>query len=402
MLFAYKAIDNNGRETEGSIDALNVDVAISSLQRRGLVVSTINEADRKSFFDRDFALFESVSNKDVVILSRQIATLFEAQVSALRTFRMLSAETPNRALAKKLVQVTDDLQGGSPISKALGKHPDVFTPFYTNMVRSGEESGKLNAVFLYLADYLDRNYELTSKAKNALIYPAFVIFTFVAVMVLMLTLVIPKISQILVESGQEIPLYTKVVIGISTFLTDYGIFFLALIILAGFVLYRFSHTTKGAQSLSFFKLTFPYIGDLFRKLYLARITDNLSTMLSSGIPIVRAMEITSEVVDNKIYGDLLKGAAEKVRAGSALSDALPRSQEVPGVVVQMIKVGEESGELDSILKTLAKFYDREVANAVDTLVDLIEPIMIVLLGLGVGTLLASVLIPIYNITNNIQ
>ncbi|MEK7567721.1 MAG: type II secretion system F family protein [Patescibacteria group bacterium] len=402
MLFNYKAVDSNGRENEGSIDALNVDVAISSLQRRSLVVSSIREVGGKKLFDTDFALFEHISNKDVVILSRQIATLFDAQVSALRTFRMLSSEAANPALGKRLAEITDDIQAGSPISKALSKHPDVFTPFYTNMIKSGEESGKMNEVFQYLADYLDRNYELTSKAKNALIYPAFVIFTFLSVMILMLTLVIPKISQILVESGQEIPIYTKIVIGLSSFLIDYGIFLAALLVLGGFVFYRFANTSKGSLSLSFFKLSIPYIGDLYRKLYLARITDNLSTMLASGIPIVRAMEITSDVVDNRIYQDILKEAASRVRAGSSLSDSLPRSQEIPGVVVQMVKVGEESGELDSILKTLAKFYEREVSTAVDTLVDLIEPAMIVLLGLGVGTLLAAVLIPIYNITGNIQ
>ncbi len=402
MLFNYKAVDGNGRENEGSIDALNVDVAISSLQRRGLVVSSIRETGGKKLFDTDFALFEHISNKDVVILSRQIATLFDAQVSALRTFRMLSSEASNPALGKRLAEITDDIQAGSPISKALSKHPDVFTPFYTNMIKSGEESGKMNEVFQYLADYLDRNYELTSKAKNALIYPGFVIGTFVAVMVLMLTLVIPKISQILVESGQEIPLYTKIVIGLSSFLIDYGIFLAALVVLAGFVFYRFANTSKGSLSLSFFKLSVPYVGDLYRKLYLARITDNLSTMLASGIPIVRAMEITSEVVDNRIYQDILKEASNRVKAGSSLSDSLPRGVEIPGVVIQMVKVGEESGELDSILKTLAKFYEREVSTAVDTLVDLIEPVMIVLLGLGVGTLLASVLIPIYNITGNIQ
>jgi type IV pilus assembly protein PilC len=402
MLFNYKAIDGSGAESNGAIDALNVDVAISSLQRRGLVVSSINEAEKKGFLEGDFALFESVSNKDIVILSRQISTLFEAQVSALRTFRMLAAETPNRVLAKKLAVITDDLQAGSSISKALGKHPDAFSPFYVNMVRSGEESGKLNDVFNYLADYLDRNYELTSKAKNALIYPAFVIFTFIAVMVLMLTLVIPKISSILTDSGQAIPAYTRAVIAISSFLVNYGLIFAALIIFMGFVLYRYAKTSTGSIALSSFKLGFPYVGDLYKKLYLARITDNLSTMLSSGIPIVRALEITADVVDNKIYQDIIHAAVDKVRAGSALSDAFPRTPEVPGVVVQMMRVGEESGELDSILKTLAKFYDREVANAVDTLVDLIEPVMIVMLGLGVGTLLASVLIPIYNITNNIQ
>src|SRR5262249_15645189 len=161
-----------------------------------------------------------------VILSRQIATLFEAQVSALRIFRLLAAEVDNKYLADILTAVADDLQGGRPISKALARHPKAFSPFYVNMVRSGEESGKLSQTFVYLADYLDRTYEVINKAQNALIYPAFVVVTFVVVMSLMLTMVIPSISKILVDSGSDIPIYTKIVIGLSQFLVNYGAFFL--------------------------------------------------------------------------------------------------------------------------------------------------------------------------------
>ena len=402
MLFKYEAIDKTGRESNGSIDALNSDLAINSLQRRGLIISSIEEdTGDKPFLERDLSLFQGVSNKDIVILSRQIATLFDSQVSALRIFRMLSSENDNPKLARKLADVTDQLQGGSAISLALSKHPDVFSGFYVNMVKSGEESGKLSEVFLYLADYLDRNYEVTSKVKNALVYPAFVIFTFFAVMVLMLTMVIPKISGILRESGQAIPVYTKVVLALSDFFKDYWIFMLGALVLLGFFLARFFMTERGRVSLDSLKVSIPYVGDLFKKLYLDRITDNLSTMLSSGIPIVRAIEITGDVVDNYVYRDILRGVADRVKNGATLSDSLPKSPEIPGIVVQMARVGEEAGELDKILKTLAKFYNREVTNAVDTLVSLIEPAMIVLLGLGVGTLLASVLIPIYNITSNI-
>src|SRR5262245_20449665 len=218
MLFNYKAIDSTGAEKSGSIDAVNVDVAINSLQRRGLIISEIKSAeDEGGLLSRNLTIFQRVSNKDVVILSRQMSTLFSAQVSALRIFRLLSTEAENPALQTILSEVADDLQGGSSISKALSKHPKVFSPFYVNMVKAGEESGKLDETFVYLADYLDRNYAVTSKAKNALIYPAFVIFTFVVVMVLMLTLVIPKISAILESAGQTVPIYTRIVIGMSTF-----------------------------------------------------------------------------------------------------------------------------------------------------------------------------------------
>lgn len=402
MLFTYTAVSSEGKESTGSIDAVSMDVAIGSLQRRGLVISSIAPAaEGGSFWEKNITLFSRVPAKDIVILSRQLATLFEAQVSALRIFRLLAEESPNRTLRATLAEISGDLQGGMSISNALGKHPDVFSSFYVNMVRSGEEAGKLDETFLYLADYLDRTYEIASKARNALIYPAFVVSTFIVVMILMLTLVIPRISAILLESGQEIPFYTSVVIGISDFFVRYGIFLALLAAVGGFFLWRFSRTDRGAVTLDAVKLSVPYLGELYRKLYLSRISDNLSTMLGSGISVVRAVEITATVVGSPVYASLLTSAVESIKGGSTVSESLSRSSEFPGIMVQMIRVGEETGEVGSILKTLARFYHREVTNAVDTLVDLIEPVMIVALGLGVGVLLASVLIPIYNVSSSI-
>jgi len=401
MLFNYKALDAQGQEQDGSIEALNNDVAISSIQRRGLVITEIRSAEASQGLNTRIKWLERVSNKDVVILSRQIATLFAAQVSALRVFRLLGGETENKVLGEKISEVADDIQAGASISKALSKHPKVFTTFYVNMVRAGEESGKLDQTFMYLADYLDRNYAVSSKAKNALIYPAFVVFTFVAVMVLMLTLVIPKISTIITESGQEIPIYTRVVIGFSDFLVNYGVLFLIAIIILGFFIFKNGQGEKGALMMDSAKLSLPYIGTLYKKLYLSRISDNMNTLLVSGIPMIKAIELTSDVVDSKVYQEVLKNAMEKVKGGRPLSEALSVSPEIPSIMIQMAKIGEETGELGSILDTLAKFYQREVVNAVDTLVDLIEPVMIVALGLGVAFLLASVLIPIYNISASI-
>ncbi len=402
MLFKYKALNESGAETEGSIDAINIDIAISSLQRRGFVITTIKPADGDGgFFKRDLALFDRIKNKDIVILSRQISTLFTAQVSALRIFKLLAAEIENKSLKKKIYEVSEDIQGGSTISGALAKHPKAFSSFYVNMVKAGEESGKLDETFLYLADYLDRNYEVSSKVKNALIYPAFVVATFIAVMALMLTVVIPKISTIITDSGQAVPIYTRVVIGLSNMLVDFGPFIIILLIVGGYLLFRFSKTESGKSMLARVSLDLPYVGDLYKKLYLSRISDNLNTMLSSGIPMLKALDLTANVVDNRIYEDIMRQTLEAVKGGSALSDAISKYPEMPGILVQMVRVGEETGELGSILKTLAHFYQREVVNAVDTLVDLIEPVMIVLLGLGVGFLLASVLIPIYNISSGI-
>ena len=401
MLFNYHALDKDGHAREGTVEALSMDVAVATLQRRELIVSSIEPAAAKSVFSLDFDMFAHVSNKDVVILSRQIATLFQAQVSALRVFRLLSAEVENKLLADIMTQVADDLQGGSPISKALSRHPKAFSSFYVNMVRAGEESGKLSETFGYLADYLDRTYAVISKAQNALIYPAFVIGVFFIVMGLMLTMVIPKISSILIESGQKIPLYTQVVINISNLLVHYGIFVLIALVIAAFLGWRAIQTPEGKLFFDKFKLEVPYIGALYKKLYLSRIADNFATMLVSGVPVVEAVEITAAVVGSSTFETILKDVGADVRGGSSISDALSKHDQIPGIMTAMVRVGEETGELGSILDTLAKFYQREVMTAVDTLVDLIEPLMIVLLGLGVGTLLASVLIPIYNVAGTI-
>jgi len=398
MLFNYSSINEKGEQSMGSIDAVNVDVAIASLQRRGLVIASIKEAAAKgSFLSINISLFDRVSTKDIVILSRQLSTLFEAQVSALRIFRMLASETENKVLGAKLTVVADDLQGGSAISAALAKHPKVFSSFYVNMVKAGEESGKLDSTFLYLADYLDRTYELTSKAKGALIYPAFVIMTFVTVMILMFTMVIPKISGIITDSGVAIPVYTQVILGISNFLVNYGFILLGVVIVAGWFVFRYIRTPSGKTAFDRLKLHIPYVSILYKKLYLSRLADNMNTMLQAGIPMVRALELTSDVVNNEVFRALLANAVDAVKGGKPMSEALESSGEIPGIMIQMMKVGEESGELGPIMKTMALFYSREVTNAVSTLVDLIEPLMIVVLGVGVAILLASVLVPIYSI-----
>lgn len=402
MLFSYKGLDTDGHEREGTVEALSMDVAVSTLQRRGLVVSSIEPSAKKSFLSADIGFFKSVSNKDIVILSRQIATLFQAQVSALRAFRLLASEVDNKYLAEILTQIADDLQGGSPISKALARHPKAFTTFYVNMVKSGEESGKLSETFGYLADYLDRSYEVMSKAQNALIYPAFVVVTFIVVMTLMLTMVIPNVSKILIDSGQEIPIYTRIVLGLSNLIINFGPFILIGLVIGGFFAYRALKTPEGRIFFESIKLNTPYIGDLYEKLYLSRIADNFSTMLASGVPVVEAVDITASVVGSPIYEEILHKVGEEVKGGASISDALAKDGRIPGIMIAMIKVGEETGELGNILATLAKFYQREVTNAVDTLVDLIEPLMIVFLGLGVGILLSAVLIPIYNLAGSIS
>lgn len=400
MLFTYKAITKSGEERGGNIEAVNEDVAISSLQRRDLVIVSIHPADKVSIFERDLLVWNHVSNKDIVMISRQISTLFDAQVSALRAFKLLASESPNPILRRKLSEITDDLQGGMVISQALNKHPSVFSPFYVNMVRAGEESGKLSETFAYLADYLERSYELMSKVRGALAYPAFVMVVFIAIMILLMTKVVPRLADVLLASGQELPIYTKTVIGVSNFLINYGLFFFVLLIVGLGLLWHYQRT--GDISFARVKLKLPIFGDLFRKIYLARIADNMHTMLTSGIPMVKAFEISASVVGNDIYQGILTDAGDAIKTGNTISGALSGYREIPAIMVQMIKVGEETGQLGNILQKLAKFYKREVDITVETVISLIEPILMVLLGLGVGIVLAAVLIPIYNIAGGIS
>lgn len=396
MLFSYQGVNKAGEERKGTIESTNIDAAINSLQNQGLVLSSIVPIEERTSLGW-FSSFHYVSARDIVILSRQMSTLFEARVPALRIFKLLANEAENKILRETLDEVANDLQAGTSISQALSKHPDIFSDFYVNMVRSGEESGRLDEIFNYLADYLDRTYEVASKVRGALVYPTFVIAVFIVVMSLMFTMIIPKITSILVESGRDLPIYTKLVIWTSDFFIHYGVFLLVGLIVGGFFFGKYIRTPEGGLSFDRFRLNVPYLGDLYKKLFLSRVADNMSTMIASGIPMLRAIEITSSVVGSALYRKILNQSLEAVKGGSVFSSSLADYPEVPTIMVQMIRVGEETGELGNILNTMAKFYQREVTNAVDTLIDLIEPLMVVVLGVGVGILLAAVLIPIYDV-----
>ncbi|OGF52203.1 hypothetical protein A3H04_00705 [Candidatus Giovannonibacteria bacterium RIFCSPLOWO2_12_FULL_43_11c] len=404
-LFNYQARTPAGEAKSGTIEAPNLELAVTALQRQSLIIISLAPAvDEKPWYQMDISSFGGggrVKLKDIVILSRQMATLFEARVPVVDSLRVLAAETTRPKLKEALVIVSQDIQGGLSIAQSLSRHPDVFSTFYVNMVRSGEESGKLEEIFSYLADYLERNYELVSKARSALIYPAFVFSVFIIVMSLMFVLVIPQITQILVESGVEIPIYTRIIMNLSEFMKSYGIFLFILLILAGVGLWRYSKTEKGGLIMSAFFLDMPIVGPILQKFYVARFTDNFETLIAGGVTVLRSLELTGDVVGNPIYKKMIEEAGDAVKGGAQISEAFARHKDMPALVVQMIKIGEETGKLDFMLKTMARFYRKEVENTVDSMVGLIEPIMIILLGFGVGILVVSVLMPIYNLSSAI-
>ncbi|MGB0925291.1 MAG: type II secretion system F family protein [Minisyncoccia bacterium] len=402
MLFNYKVRTKDGSEKKGQIDAATRDLAIANLQRRDYVVISVIAENKKNFLEANLPFLNRVSLKDIVMMSKQASTLFEAQVSAVKTFELLGENSESVGIKKALQEVTEDVRGGTSISGAMSKQPNVFSDFYVNMIRAGEESGKLTDTFTFLAEYLERSYALSSKTKNALVYPSFIIITFISVMILMLTMVIPQMATIIEDSGQEIPFYTQVTLNISDFFVNYGVFFGIFLVIAGFFIYRTLQTDLGAARFDELKLMIPGFGRLFRKSYLARIADNINTMLTSGIPVVRTLEISGDVVGNAVFKKILYEAVDEVKGGNSISNAFAKHEEIPTIMVQMIKVGEETGSVGKILKTLARFYNKEVITTVDTLIGMIEPAMIVMLGIGVGGLLMSVMVPIYNVAGGVS
>ncbi len=399
MLFAYQARTHDGLARAGTVEAPNLDAAVQAVQRQNLVVVSLTPTENKlAWYERPFTQFRAVKTRDVMLLARQLSTLFEAKVPVVQIFQTLIGQSGSTAMKKHLAEVLDDVQGGMSMSQAMAKHQKVFSPFFVNMVRAGEESGRLDEVFAYLADYLERNYILLTKTRNALIYPAFILVTFFGVLILMLTIVIPKLALIITEADQEFPIYTRIVLGASDFVRAYGVFLFILIGGVGVILRRYVQTPDGQLAWSRTQISIPIIGGLFEKLYLARLADNLQTLIAGGIPIVRALQITADVVDNVVYRDIILEAIEAVRSGSTIADAFDRHPEIPPLLTQMMRVGEETGKLDQILKSLSHFYTREVDSLVDNLVSLIEPVLILFLGLGIGLIVASVLLPIYQLT----
>ena len=395
--FEYKARSKEGEVRSGVIEASSEEAALDLLQQKNLIILSINKYSGTGWLRMQLPLGGGVTTKDVVIFSRQLATLFEARIPVVQSLQTLISETSKPVLRAAIADVLSDVGGGLALSQAMAKHPNIFSSFYISLIRSGEESGKLQEIFTYLADHMERSYYLTTKARNALIYPAFVFLAFIGVLVVMLVVVVPRLISIFEETGQGVPFYTQAIIYLSLFLRQWGLAVLLVAVAGAIFLWRWSFTRGGKIFFHRLQINFPIVGELYRKLFMTRLTDNLRTLIISGIPIVRALEVSRDVVGNVIYQKAIEEAIESVKAGSTISAALEKTPEIPVLVTQMIRVGEASGRLDFILGSIAKFYQREVDSALESLVALIEPALIVFLGVGIGVLVASIMVPLYNL-----
>ena len=397
MKFKYQAKNKKGEMQSGTVEASNEEAAIKTLQLHKLVVISIISATEISALFRSIKFLQKVPAKDLVIFSRQLATLIEAKITLLEALQTLHKQTSNTFFREKIFEIANDIEGGRSFSFALSKHPKIFSEFYVNLIKAGEVSGNLQESLLYLAEHVEKQYDLESKIKGAMYYPAFILVAFFAIGMIVMIYVIPQLTLIIEESGQELPIATRMLIASSHLLRYYGWVLAVLGITMGIGIKRYIDTPEGKMNWDKMKLKLPVIGNLFRKIALVRFSENLSTLIKGGVPIVRSLQITGSVIGNEVFKDLIFRTAEKVKSGTSIAKVLGESPEIPPIVVQMISIGEKSGRLDSILDNITRFYTREVNNVVENLSTLIEPVLIVIMGIGVGVMVSAILLPIYSI-----
>lgn len=397
-IFDYRAKDRDGQSVRGAIEAPSEAVASDLLREQNLIILGLAERKRSGLFQTSLAIFNRVPRKAVVVFARQLAVMISATVPIVQALRILVRQTEHVTFKIIISEVADEVDGGAKLSSTLSRYPSVFSDFFVHMIRSGETTGKLDETLNYLADQQEKDYELISKIKGAMIYPAFILVGMAGVFVLMMTFVIPKLTASLLETGGELPSITKALIVVSNvFVHQWWLLLLVLIGLGvGFSFFR--RTPTGKSTLDRIKLRTPIIGPIFQHIYLVRFSRSLGTLLVSGIPLTRALEIVADVVGNQIYADVISKAIEDIEGGGSISASMLKSRDIPPMLPSMMTVGEQTGKLDLILEKLANFYARELDTTVANLVTLIEPIIIVVMGVGVVILILAILLPMYNLS----
>ncbi len=401
MKFSYQARDQKGELKKGFVIAANVQKAEQLLSNNGLIIINL-KIQKENILSKLEGLFNRVSYKDLVLFSRQLSTLVAARVPILQSLRILEVQVDSSGLILIVRNLIADIESGQSLSLAMSRHPDVFGNVYISLVRSGEAAGTVSESLSYLADQLEKDYELRSKVKSAMTYPAFVLSALVIVGVLMFKFVLPKLTSVLKEQGGDLPTISKGLIVFTDFFEVY--WWLVLLVLIGSVvaLRSFIYSTSGRYLWDKMKIQLPILGPVLQKIYMARFSRNLATLVAGGIPIIQALKIISEVINNVVYRDIMIITAEQVTNGKSISDTLMKFDEFPPLVTQMVRVGEQTAELDSILLKLSIFYEKEVDSQISTLSSLLEPVIMVILGLGVGLLVAGVLLPIYNLASTVS
>lgn len=401
MKFKYKARTKTGELQVGFVEGPDRNLATATLQNHGLFVLAVEEAEGKKWYDRLVGYFDQVKPKDMMIFSRQFATMLGAKVALNDSLRTIQQQTTNSTLREIIGEVSRDVDGGLSLSQAMERHPEAFSAFYVNMIRSAEVTGRVEEATGYLADHIEKQATLIAKVKGALIYPVVMVALFIVVAGIIATVVLPQIGPIFDEAGVDIPFFTRILINSGEFLSSWWWMVVLGFGFVAFVIYDYFKTDEGKVVIDEMVLRMPGFSKLLKQLHVARFSESLSVLLRGAIPIAQAVEITGETIGSPAYRDILGNAADDIRKGELLSQSLAKHQEFfPPFVSQMAAVGEKTGRLEELMSRVSDFYSREVDTMVGNLVELVQPVLMVVIGVMVGGLFASILVPIYNLVQS--
>lgn len=398
--FKYRAKALDGQIQAGLIEAEDLSNANLALEERGFAPLLIEPYKGMAAASRSVLSFlNRVKPKDLVAAIRSLSVMVSASVPITEAVHNIARQTENPVLQRILNDVAGEIEGGARLSDALSHHPKVFSAFFINMVRSGETSGQLSETLEYLADQQEKDFDLMSKIKGAMIYPAFIVCAMVIVGFVMMTFVVPKLVQVLQEAQVELPITTRMLIWTSGFFQSYWWLVIILAVAAGIGFRAYINTKPGRYNWDRVKLYIPIFGKLFREVYVVRFTRSLATLLRGGVDLVEALEIVSLVIGNEVWRQAVTETIQEVNDGNSIITAFQRYPVVPTMMNQMLTVGEGTGRTQDILLRVSAFYAREIDNMVGNLTKLIEPIILLILGVGVAILVSAILLPLYSLSS---
>jgi type IV pilus assembly protein PilC len=394
--FSYEARNvKTGQKVKAQVQADNEAAASSLIQKQGLTPLSI-KVERAGSMKR----FSRIKTKDKVLFSRQLSTLINAGLPLVQSLRQVAAQTTNKALKVVINQVITDVEAGTAFSVALSKHPKVFNRVYISLVAAGETSGTLDSGLERLADQQEKDADIVSKVRGAMIYPLLVLLVMMAVVTFMLVKVLPQVQSIYAGlPGASLPLVTRVLLAISHFIIHYWWICLIVLALLTFFGSRWAKTLGGRRVVDYLKMRAWPAGPLFMKMYMARFARTGTTLVASGVPLIQVLEITADAVDNVHISDSLHRAIEKVKGGNALSDSIDNDKNFLELVPNMLRIGEQSGALETMMAKVADYYEKEVDNEIKAISTIIEPVMMVIMGIIAITIVAAILLPIYGLVN---
>ncbi len=399
-LFKYKALTPQGKTVNGLVEADNETFAVEILAEKGYSIISL-KLSRQIDLGKYFKFLNRIKVKDLAVFARQFAVMISANVTIVQALRIFAEQSDHPRLKIIIGEVAEEVDGGMRLSDSLAKRSDVFSSFFISVIRSGETSGKLDDVLEYLAEEMEKDYDMTAKIRNAMIYPGFVLSGLLGVGTFMMIFVIPKLTDIIAQAGAQLPFATRVLIATSHFLKGYWWLLIAGIIGFVFGFKAILRYPRARYLFDYFKLRLPIFGHLFQRIYLVRFTRSMDTLISGGVTVADSLRIAQDVVSNEVYKRLIRQTIQEIEDGNSIATIFAASPLIPQMVSQMLSIGERTGKLDLVLKRVSDFYGREIDNMVANLMTLMEPIIMVLMGVGVGFMVAAIIMPMYQMANSI-